>query len=552
MTPAKKISDLLPIPDGVDDPHAYQVFGLEGGEQDRERINAAIAEVLNRLKEMKSACDSKVWNSAARLAKAARQTLSDPQQKAQLDVRFGIIDFADEANEAAASEASDAANDPLAGMLPTADPMAGPATDTDPLASVLPTANPLATPPSNRSNPAENADADAAAGPIAPPGDTSPPVAADVTPTPIPAGLFGTTPQQESVPPPEIGQVSDEPSAVLVTPRKIRRKRQSWSGSLMVAAVGLGMLGLIGVLAYFLLYGPGQVAITSSDGMLTISTEAGQGGGRPSEPHERMFGGQDRETRTTPQDELDWGDGYSATEMETSSDVPASSDETPNSAGADESDTAGADEDEPRMPAVTALGTEADFDVGPPDASGRVSEDEIAKADAVLQQVGDSLRTADWQALRQSTERFAGLPMNDAQSDQSQRLALAAQLAIDYRDSLVETVSKLEAGNEIVLNDSFSVLVVESARDRLTVKYGGTTKSLSLDEFPFTLAHQLVNQESSLVSPSSAVYQAIAPRSNPGYRQQAVDWLRESGLKIGEINASELADSLESIFSDRP
>ena len=35
---ATKLSDLLPIPEGVSDPHAYQVFGLAGGEQDAAKI----------------------------------------------------------------------------------------------------------------------------------------------------------------------------------------------------------------------------------------------------------------------------------------------------------------------------------------------------------------------------------------------------------------------------------------------------------------------------------------------------------------------------------
>ena len=85
--PATKISDLLPIPEGTKKPHAYQVFGLEGGEQDGEKIKAAVQAVYDQLRIAKDNTDPKLWRTAAKVVEKARAILSDPQKRAALDAR---------------------------------------------------------------------------------------------------------------------------------------------------------------------------------------------------------------------------------------------------------------------------------------------------------------------------------------------------------------------------------------------------------------------------------------------------------------------------------
>ncbi len=126
--PATKITDLLPIPEGTRQPHAYQVFGLEDGEQDVRKIADAVKLTITRLKASKESTDAKLWAKAAKLAQDARVVLADPAKKSQLDARFGIISIEDEPQPA------EQPADPLAGVLPT----------TDPLAAVLPPTNPIA------------------------------------------------------------------------------------------------------------------------------------------------------------------------------------------------------------------------------------------------------------------------------------------------------------------------------------------------------------------------------------------------------------------------
>ena len=64
---ATKISDLLPFPDSITDPHPYQVFGLEDGEQDTAKISKAIQGVVAKLKSVKNDTDPKLWAKAAKL-----------------------------------------------------------------------------------------------------------------------------------------------------------------------------------------------------------------------------------------------------------------------------------------------------------------------------------------------------------------------------------------------------------------------------------------------------------------------------------------------------
>ena len=92
---ATKVSDLLPISDDDKHPHAYQVFGLEGGEQDHRKIKAAISATVKKLKEQKSDADPKVWKQAAKLVQQAEVILSDPQKRVELDAMFGVVHVAE-------------------------------------------------------------------------------------------------------------------------------------------------------------------------------------------------------------------------------------------------------------------------------------------------------------------------------------------------------------------------------------------------------------------------------------------------------------------------
>ena len=78
---ASNLSDLLPIPDGVAKPHAYQVFGLDGGERDNQKVSDAMRKTYAHLKAAKSSSDPATWKKAAKMAEEARKLLSDPEKR---------------------------------------------------------------------------------------------------------------------------------------------------------------------------------------------------------------------------------------------------------------------------------------------------------------------------------------------------------------------------------------------------------------------------------------------------------------------------------------
>lgn len=117
---ASNLSDLLPIPDGVAKPHAYQVFGLDGGERDDQKVSEAMRKTYAHLKAAKASSDPAIWKKAAKMAEAARKLLSDPEQRRELDARFGVIDEEPDSADVLAED-----DDPLASVLPGVDPLSG-------------------------------------------------------------------------------------------------------------------------------------------------------------------------------------------------------------------------------------------------------------------------------------------------------------------------------------------------------------------------------------------------------------------------------------------
>ena len=155
------LSDLLPIPNGVETPNAYQVFGLSTDVTDATAIKAAVRRVYADLKTAKSKADPKVWKKAAKLAEASREILSDPAKRAELDnaLRNGAVNSPSASSTSGASGVAPgmapgtppgmppgtAPQPPVAnqGTPPGVAPM-GAAPIADPLAGMLPSADPLA------------------------------------------------------------------------------------------------------------------------------------------------------------------------------------------------------------------------------------------------------------------------------------------------------------------------------------------------------------------------------------------------------------------------
>ncbi|MFK8112118.1 MAG: hypothetical protein AB8B91_07935 [Rubripirellula sp.] len=496
---ATKITDLLPIPEGTQEPHAYQVFGLEPGEQDAQVISAAVQSTVAKIKSIKETTDAKLWSQAAKVVQQARVTLADPEKKSQLDARFGIISIPDEDPEPAAKK-SEQTSDPLAGVLPTADP----------LAAVLPNTNPMA--------------------PVEPVPSPDEAVDTPVVPS-MPAGVFGTAPEQVAV--------ADAPAVpVVVQPKKVQRRKKSMLATLFFAAFTLGMIGLIGVLGYFLLYGPGQVAITNSGSGLTISTKTPEQSVDPDVPNaappkefDPVMG---RLAGDTPPPKRSLSDKIEYEPME----------EEPEPGREPEPEM----EPEPSMePEMTASASPA------PAAPPELTDEKIASAAKAIERVRDLIGDANWSEMKTVAETTLEMPMTPEQKRAAETWFEMADLATYYREAIVRAVADLNVGNDFAVTETFRVIIVEKGEDLLVVRYSEKNRSFTFDEFPFSLAHKLASfsmPDNATREAAKAVYQAIAPKATPQHRTESVGWLRAIDAEVEGVDPKRIADAIEEMFAN--
>jgi hypothetical protein len=427
--PATNIYDLLPIPEGVKKPHAYQVFGIEDGEQDLAIISEKIREVVGNLKQQKEGTDPKLWTQAAKLAQQARLTLANPKTKAKLDARFGII--VDEPVNTAGSDPLASvlpSADPLAGMLPAADPLGG----ADPLAGILPT-EPEVTQPIVSDTPS-TAEATASNG--------------------MPAGMFGTTAEDASTEPDTIGTLGGIP---LVVPaqettgstvgRNPHRRPKPILGLMIFGTFAFGMLSIIGILIWFMV-NRGEVAITQSDGSLTISTT----------------GKQDKanndSSKNTPR-------GKAVPEPLEPDPVMGtlgpSKKKGRKKGGMTDLEKKMQDDDLGKTPDPKPETPMVDPKPKPPVVPKKpaITDEMVAEADKQLDNVAMLIKSAKWDEMKPAAEKASELPMNDEQKERAEALYEVADLASFYQGGIKKAVADIAVGNDFEVTKDYRVIVVE-------------------------------------------------------------------------------------------
>jgi hypothetical protein len=534
--PATKITDLLPIPAGTRQPHAYQIFGLEDGEQDLAKISAAVNATIARLKSVKSTTDPKLWGKAAKLVQHARAMLADPEKKAHLDARFGIISIArDDDQPAQGDSQGPEATDPLAGVLPSADPLAG----------VLPSSNPLA--PAHTHN---------TLAPVPLPPTHLPPVP-QVTPEAgptadmIPQSIFGIPTHPSAYAGRAPATASAAPVQVVVRAPRTRRRKKSLLGIFMFATFAMAMFGLVGLLAYFLLFGPGQVAITSNDGKISISTQPTQD---DSQPQVGLPGPVARQPRPRSVDPV-MGTLGGDVPIPSASPEPVVPNENMQSPDASMTSTPPTMMDAPAEPSSNPQPESATSSEPMPAQPEPMplTEEMIAAAETKLERVRTLIRQADWKEMKGAAESALEARMTDAQKSEAEALYDLADLATYYRGAIERAVADLNVGNDFAVTDDFRVIVVEKGEDLLVVRYDQKSRSFKFDEFPFSLAHKLATfsvPASPMSQAAKAAYQAIAPNATDAYRDEAIAWLRDLGGQVEGTDTERVAETIESLYAE--
>ena len=514
--PDLSLQELLSLPPGTRQPHAYQVLGLEEGEQDLERIEDAVQAAAVKLKSCRGEIDERVWRKAARLVQQSRGVLKNPRTKAELDARFGIVTA-----------------DPLEGLLPAADPLAAGVTGT------------AATHPGSAA--------------IA-----------------VPDRFLSSIAPSSIAPAPRIVAASVvSPRSIVAAPPSRRRPKTSTivNGGLLL--FGFGTLALISGLVYFMLFGPGQLEIAKGDGQLTIRPSSGaesrpRAGDPPlaptaapasRQPHDPIMGsllgdGQTRRSRPRSLAESGplinkqrWEDNGPPSEIGPPPEIGRSQGDQSSIATGEMTADATNDEDGKSTPGVAV------------EAIPEATPEAIARGGEAIDRAHKAVAGANWAEMKGAVQRAVDAAVT---SDQRRRVRALEDLtdhALYYHGGIQRALAQLSAGREIKVGP-IDVIVVEASREALTIRRSARNFSYSIDELPPSLVNALASlsmvEEDPATWVSRWVYESIAPTFDGQYRRDAIAKLREFdaatllGTAIEGSDPQRLAETIESLDREGP
>jgi hypothetical protein len=586
----EKVSDLLPIPESVTKPHAYQVFGLEGGEQDVGKVVTAIQNVYQRLKATKAQSDPKVWKQAAGLAEAARKVLTDPELRRELDAQFGVVrgDAESESdmgktadqNMGTPGEQTAPAEDPLAAVLPSSNPLSATSLDSSKAGNVLgmpplgnPSASALGTPPLG-----------------APPAAPTPTA---LEASAVPTAATGATQPDTS---PQTAEINLAP----VKPVR-RRKRKKHGTTLVLGGFVVVLLGSLGYLLYFLSSGnritigeqsiaaanPGAGAANAPgasvpkgqrDGVMDQVPASGIAESIRERDHNRPSKGsglassdptrnpnlgppstqlpkpstQPPKPGTQPP-EMTSGMENSDTDpggMNDAMDAPSSDDASPEPAPAPSTPTAG--EPETKPPGTDEMDSIPETQ---PNASepSQPTPQELAENENKLEAVEKLILAADWDQMKAAADALEKRSLSEAQRTRARSLYDIADLASFYRGAIERGLGTLKTGNTFDY-EGIQVIVVQVDSQSLTFQFNRRQKSFSIDEMPPRLTETIAAFQLSKERPDTiaglALYRLIRSSTNQAYREQAFRSLESVDGQLENVDTKSLIQVAKDLFSN--
>lgn len=504
------IHQLLGLPSDVTRPNAYQVFGLALGEADQQVIRAAIERRILTIKQAKSVTEPDVWMQAVRAVQAAQKVLVDPEQKAALDAKYGILNEPEPARSKPVAPA--AAADPLAALLPGSQSNLG--------------SSPL--------TPSES----------------------------VPSTLLTGKPHTQAIQP---NSASTSISGVQVTDDRRARRRRG-SGGLLLGSIVVAMLGLIVAgLAFMYLNGGNIQLVKSSDGFQVNSGSAAKPGvsrvAAPQATPKDPRGDGIMKPPSTIQPPATNSPQTPIPEPAIAeipiSEMPAM--DAPMTETSGEMAGMGTDmmssPDMPVTPPMTSpLATIPPGPMVPPvpviTPGPELAEEQMAAGESAIMEARQAVVAADWANMKTLCETAEKKAVTDEQKQTAETLYQFADLAVHYRSAIQKAMAELIAGNEFQLTDSMTFLVQKSSAQQITLYRNKRAYSYTLDDLPLSVAHALapfgMNTSSPEGQAAEAVFQVISPKTTPGHRAQSIDILR--GLtSVQDADPQKIADFVASL-----
>ena len=592
---AHPLSDLLPIPDGVLKPNACDIFGLRPNEADPEVIQNAVRKVIRELKASKETADPKRWKAAARLATDAKQILSDPSKREQLQLT-AVGDAAEDYPKSDFRAKSLAEDDPLYGLLPDTDPLedfvlVSEASDSDlkekdepavvaPPAPVIPPTLPT-TPQLTKGDLDSSSESTHGATitleqnvlsseSLLPPDESllPPDLLSSLEANqqqPTDAIEIPDSPDQETIILPSfeesISAVSKEDDLLVKRPQGNRRRR-SKTGMLAPAIFASCCFGVVGVVLFFIINRPGVVITVSDDGFAVNTKPEDQEANPedaenqpqappPAKPKDPIMGSLGPDSKDTKKNgsEQKLSDPIPETKEEPKP-KPATKPTDTNMEQVGESEEPNGEMKEEMQPALDLTKPQTPENETPPES---LSDEVLEKAEETLQTASRAIQTADWNQMNLIANRMLDQEMSEEQMNRATELFQIIDLAIFYRTAITDSISKLEIGNDFEVTRDFRVIVVEKSPDQLVVRYNAKNKTYTIDELPWALAHQLARFEiagDTFSTAAKSVYQFIAPKTNDGLRDEALEWIQEIQSDLDGTDKENIESTLKSLFSE--
>ncbi|TWT64903.1 hypothetical protein [Allorhodopirellula solitaria] len=515
--PGPSIHELLGLPSDASHPNAYQVFGLALGESDQQVIRAAIERRIKTIKQAKSATEPDVWMKAVKAVQAAQKVLSDPEQKASLDAKYGIL--SDPSPAPADTPAEESSADPLAALLPGSSP------------------------------PSTN-------GPHTGPRETAPTQPREAQP------LEASQPNTPATP---AAATPRRNTGIQVSDDSRRSSRRRGSGGLIFGSIVVVMLGLIVAGLGYLFINGGTIQLVKGDQGLQVGAGKSAAPGRSSRMAAPQAGSQrergDGIMTPAPRTPAPRTPAPTAPPAESMPAPAEPSMPAPQRNNAEPPMTP--ETSSPEMPAPPDGTTDTGSPSGgmtadmpnpsaapTPPAPTPPGPQRIASADAALSAARDAIAGAEWDSMKTLSETAEKQAVTAAQKQAAETLYQFADLAMFYRSGIEKAMSELVAGNEFKLTDSLTFLVQRSSAEQITLYRNKREYTYTLDELPLSVAHALapfgLDAASNEGQAAMAVFQTISPKTTAGHRAQSIDILRGLGDVEG-ADPQKLADFIGSL-----
>jgi len=392
---------------------------------------------------------------------------------------------------------------------------------------------------------------------LLPAGDPFEPVAVTVASedreansTAMPPGLFGTPATPIANQPIAKPLNSDSVAAPVVRQTKRRRRNRSSITPWILGFLTAGMLSVIGLLAYFVFSGSGKVEIVKSGNKITVSTDQN----RQPKLQINQARPTDRRPQSTPPR---MRDPVMGNLVGTQPDTETATFGQPSGIllGSPETDSDIKTDQEPNAPMTEQSPPESTATVDVPITSVEVPMMALSDQQEALEKVRQLIRQSDWGKMKVAAESLTEKQLSPENKSIAQALFELTDLATYYREGIKNAVDELEVGNDFEVVNSLRVIVVETGKDLLVVRYNKKSRSLTFDEFPFSLAHKLATFQipsGPTGEAAKAVYQAVAPKATDAHRDEAVRWLQAIEGEVEGADPQRLAQTIESVYQAIP